>query len=114
MHVQNNIVAEMLVVKGQLFPISSPWVKNCFYRLRENVIHLKITAVYSFYFTREVDILYPVLYLNFEEKPNGGFLKICEKPPGNIIIVRLKGAIKLAVSIMYLKYWIWKDPISLS
>ena len=72
-HVQNNIVVEMLVMKGQLFLISSPWVKNWFYRLRENVIHLKITAVYSFYFTREVDILYPVLYLNFEEKPNGGF-----------------------------------------
>ena len=42
------------------------------------------------------------------------FKKICEKPTGNIIIVSLKGAIKLAVSIMYQKYWIWKDPISLS
>ena len=41
-------------------------------------------------------------------------LKICEKPTGNIIIVSLKGAIKLAVSIMYQKYWIWKDPIPLS
>lgn len=41
-------------------------------------------------------------------------LKICEILTGNIIIVSLKGAIKLAVSIMYQKYWIWKDPISLS
>ena len=96
MHVQNYIVVEMLVVKGQLFLISSPWVKNWFYRLRENDILSEnsgctLVLVHSWNGYMVSSFIFKLL-----RETEDRILTLCEKPIGNVIILCLKGSYKIS------------------
>lgn len=95
-HVQNNIVVEMLVVKGQLFLISSPWVKNWFYRLREHDILSEnsgctLVLVHSWNGYIVSSFIFKLL-----RETEDRILTLCEKPIGNVIILCLKGSYKIS------------------